>query len=246
MCSSLSAQVGINTENPQGMLHVDARGDTDSSLNVSDDVVFTPDGRIGVGTLNPQARLHIVSSTPGAAIRIADGSQGWGKILTSDTVGVAKWANIAGSWYAAFRGGESLGASSGEVIDVWPPFTYASAEIYPPGTGSISIDPTGGGSIQVPYTGMYRVTITGNANTTLNPSAYLAYLAIVVNTSRLLGPTLHTPKTLGATEFGFMSLLSLNEDDEVGVDPMRPTYFSATNYLANRYTNILLHIEFVK
>ena len=57
VCSSLSAQVGIRTEDPRGMLHVDAKGDTrisaSDTVNISDDVVVTPEGRIGPGPPRP-------------------------------------------------------------------------------------------------------------------------------------------------------------------------------------------------
>ena len=76
--SRSEAQVGIRTEDPQGMLHVDARGDTYTNpADTLDDVVVTPEGRIGVGTLHPQARLHIVGPK---AIRARDGS--WANLYT--------------------------------------------------------------------------------------------------------------------------------------------------------------------
>ncbi|QIK54797.1 hypothetical protein G7051_10760 [Dysgonomonas sp. HDW5B] len=50
----MQAQVGINTQSPQGLLHIDSRGDTNGNLNVSDDVVVNKYGNTGVGTTNPQ------------------------------------------------------------------------------------------------------------------------------------------------------------------------------------------------
>ncbi|MEN4758961.1 hypothetical protein ABEG63_01355 [Chryseobacterium sp. C39-AII1] len=56
-------------------------------------------GNMGVGTTNPLQRLHIVSdgtsTTPVAAIRIEDGNQAAGKILTSDANGVGTWQSPA-------------------------------------------------------------------------------------------------------------------------------------------------------
>ncbi len=43
-------------------------------------------GNVGIGTVSPDARLHIVGD-----IKIDDGSQGEGKVLTSDATGVARW-----------------------------------------------------------------------------------------------------------------------------------------------------------
>lgn len=46
------AQVGINTEDPQGMLHVKG--------TVTDVVVEEGTGNVGIGTLDPQEKLHVV------------------------------------------------------------------------------------------------------------------------------------------------------------------------------------------
>ncbi len=55
----IGAQVGINTNTPQGIFHVDSYGDTNGSLNISDDVIVTSNGNVGIGTLNPSEKLHI-------------------------------------------------------------------------------------------------------------------------------------------------------------------------------------------
>ncbi len=56
---SLSAQIGINTNEPQVPLHIDSRGDTNGSSNISDDVIVTSDGNIGIGTLTPRKKLEV-------------------------------------------------------------------------------------------------------------------------------------------------------------------------------------------
>jgi hypothetical protein len=98
------------------MLHVDAKGDmyidATDTLNIADDVVFTADGRIGVGTAAPQTRLHIRDSVL-PAIRIADTTEGPGKVLVSDATGAARWESLAGFWYATLENGSSLGTSTG-------------------------------------------------------------------------------------------------------------------------------------
>ena len=60
-------QVGINTNNPQAMFHIDgaknnpAIGSPSNSLQ-SDDFVFTEDGNIGLGTILPKVRLDLRAS----------------------------------------------------------------------------------------------------------------------------------------------------------------------------------------
>ena len=230
------------------MLHVDAKGDTDANLStgIEDDVVVTPDGRIGVGTLSPQTRLDVVGSTPGA-IRIADGTEGGGKILISDANGRVSWASTAGSWYAALTGGWSTGANSGAIKDIWPPFAYTGAELYPPEAGSVNVAT---GVITVPYTGTYRISITGKAFTTLsnNYSFLLAYPFLDVNGSHAFMPHLHSLKDLGWMDFGFKFFRLLNAGDKVNITPApAPNEASAdTHYTANQYSDTILQIEFVK
>ncbi|MDR2118568.1 MAG: hypothetical protein LBP25_03425 [Tannerellaceae bacterium] len=75
--------IGINTENPIGVLHIDgastpatvnpAAGAVDS-LRGTDDVAVTAEGRIGLNFLNPQAGIDLVAGAPGDAIRIQDGT----------------------------------------------------------------------------------------------------------------------------------------------------------------------------
>lgn len=97
---SLQAQIGINTELPQTLLHIDAKSNNSivgapTAAEVLDDVVVTSEGNIGVGTITPKRKLHIVTggkvATPKVGLRIEDGNQGLNKVLLSDANGVAKW-----------------------------------------------------------------------------------------------------------------------------------------------------------
>ncbi|MEN9918584.1 MAG: hypothetical protein RL662_1020 [Bacteroidota bacterium] len=62
------AQVGINTTNPQGIFHIDTKGDTDNLGNNSiDDIVINATGNMGIGTLTPQDKVDVKGT-----LRIAD------------------------------------------------------------------------------------------------------------------------------------------------------------------------------
>ena len=50
-------------------------------------MVLTASGSLGVGTMNPRTKLDVAGK-----VRIADGSQGSGKLLVSDNDGIARWA----------------------------------------------------------------------------------------------------------------------------------------------------------
>lgn len=92
----LQAQyVGIKTTSPVGVLHIDAAGDNGATISPAqalNDVVINTKGYLGIGTVNPQAKLTINNNGVAGAIRIVDGRQADGLILTSDASGNASWA----------------------------------------------------------------------------------------------------------------------------------------------------------
>ena len=100
----LQAQIGINTESPQGVLHVDAKGNTSSSTNVSDDVIVNKSGNMGVGTISPATKLHIETAGTGfPAMHLSDGTEGLNKVLGSkDANGNMTWLAPPYSWARAF------------------------------------------------------------------------------------------------------------------------------------------------
>lgn len=94
------SQVGINTENPQQMFHVDGQMDNPNSGSPStaqqiNDVVITENGQIGVGTVTPSKKLEIYNGNTAGAIKIVDGTQGESKVLMSDAEGVGTWQTPA-------------------------------------------------------------------------------------------------------------------------------------------------------
>lgn len=50
-----------------------------------------PAGNIGIGTTTPSTKLEINNGTTNGAIKIVDGTQGAGRVLTSDANGVGTW-----------------------------------------------------------------------------------------------------------------------------------------------------------
>ena len=88
----------INTDQGSGGLtfHTSNIANTTANAllatNIPERVRIDADGEVGIGTNNPLAKLHIVNATSGA-IRIEDGTQANGNILTSDANGVGTWRN---------------------------------------------------------------------------------------------------------------------------------------------------------
>lgn len=91
----VSAQIGINTKTPQGILHIDGKGDTSEGENDLDDFVNTEDGLLGIGTVKPEAQIHIktggTSENPIPGFVLQDGTQGFGHALTRDKNGLIHW-----------------------------------------------------------------------------------------------------------------------------------------------------------
>ncbi len=53
--STLSAQIGVNTENPQKLLHINGNNES----TTTDDVVVTEKGTVGIGTATPNENLKL-------------------------------------------------------------------------------------------------------------------------------------------------------------------------------------------
>lgn len=92
MFSESYAQIGVNTDTPQQLFHIDAQGNTSGTTNISDDIVVDSNGNMGIGTLSPTAKLHIATTQTG--LRLQDGTQGAMKMLHSkDSNGNLSWTN---------------------------------------------------------------------------------------------------------------------------------------------------------
>lgn len=65
-------------------------------------VVVNKDGNMGIGTPTPDAKLHVAGN-----FKLVDGTQGVGKVLTSDANGVASWQPASGG------GGSGLWTDAG-------------------------------------------------------------------------------------------------------------------------------------
>lgn len=134
-------------------------------------------------TIEPNSNLEVEASTPGRKMKvdkttgqvsIADGTEGAGKVLTSDAAGGTSWQNPLS--------GAMIDGSLGSWITV-------------SNTGGVQT-PTGG-AITFPRAGIYMVTakwmITGSPNTT-SPIPYHAY----INTALSSSPSTFSPAGMAA------------------------------------------------
>ncbi|NDW08167.1 hypothetical protein [Dysgonomonas sp. 520] len=150
--TALKAQVGVNTESPQGVFHIDAARNTSGNTNVADDVVVDAQGRVGIGTNAPQTKVDIRSSTQGGGFRLQDGSQGNNMILTSDANGNGRWSAPGFSEFTRIT-------PQIIPISVDPAYNFGFYKVFmlnqPDGTPY---------SIEFPSYGTYSVTIGARVN----------------------------------------------------------------------------------
>jgi hypothetical protein len=73
-----------------------------ASISANAAMSIIPTGNVGIGTVTPSNLLHVNSASSGA-VRIVDGTQANGRVLTSDVNGVATWQSPSGAsdhdWY---------------------------------------------------------------------------------------------------------------------------------------------------
>lgn len=105
--------------------------------------------KVGIGTSNPTEKLHVNGS-----VRIVDGSQGAGKVLTSDANGRASWQEITVSGGADIkRYAEIYKTSSAIALNQYNPITFGV-------TGFAEGVTANNDNFQVPVAGVYRVSYT--------------------------------------------------------------------------------------
>lgn len=231
----LPEAVGINTENPQGVLHIDG-GATPSQ--VSDDVLIDADGRLGAGVAvtDLATKVDISANEEGGALRIADGTQGPGKVLVSDAEGAASWTTPFSGiwWYAALNSSALLPKESG--IAARPFVNYAGSLISSESQGSV--DRTNG-TITVPAKGIYRITFnehyeSGRANT------YWAKTELQVNGSSRWSPSVWGVSTSLGTRPSYVAILNLDADDVLRLFLFQAETFSANYGVVNFFRVELL------
>jgi hypothetical protein len=116
------------------------------SLNIDSNTLYVDatNNRVGIGTATPSVKFELNNGAVNGAVKIVDGTQGEGKVLTSDANGTATWQTPSGgSWTAVWYNFSA--AANGNL-------SGGSTKIFGIG-GSASSN-----SIRVPYSGLYKIT----------------------------------------------------------------------------------------
>lgn len=145
--------------------------------------------KVGIGTNTPDERLHVVGS-----IKMVDGNQANGYVLTSDANGKASWKNPAGD------------KVYGEIYKTTSTGTLASGAITYGTNGLTSNTSLSNDNIQVTRTGVYRITYTislrKNSGSAANPEFFLTIYGTEI-------PGTRTYATIGNNERSTVTLTKL-------------------------------------
>ncbi|USL96493.1 hypothetical protein D1J36_001415 [Riemerella anatipestifer] len=90
-----SGKVGINISTPSATLDVKSKSSASKSFRVentsgTETVTVLDNGNVGVGVASPTVKLDVAG-----AVKIADGTQQAGRVLTSDANGLASWQALS-------------------------------------------------------------------------------------------------------------------------------------------------------
>lgn len=113
-------------------------------------------GSVGIGTKSPGAALDVVGS-----VKIADGSQGVGKVLTSDANGLASWkastggGSFGGLFYTAGSASGSCASANPVTSDCSCPTGFSDSSYYVYQAGGVNCGWTAGYTATVPCYGQY-------------------------------------------------------------------------------------------
>jgi hypothetical protein len=107
--------VGFGSQAPNVLIEP-GLGHTISGTHIYGNLIMASSvpGNVGIGTATPAAKLEVVGN-----IKITDGTQGAGKVLTSDTNGMATWQNVLGSETDPVFGASPANGITGTDITNW-------------------------------------------------------------------------------------------------------------------------------
>ncbi len=188
--SLISAQLGINTSSPSGILHVDAAKDNGNTIPtsatvVNDVVVAGTTGNLGIGNSAPIVKLDVRgdSNTNGSAIGIgtsnltATNAKAGALQYNNNTLQYSNgtdWITLASTTPTTKAVVIATNTSAPTVTDRTSLYLGNWTKIYDPnnnftaGTASSNTTANNSGFFTAPRDGVYLATFTFGANSTVN------------------------------------------------------------------------------
>lgn len=219
---SLSAQIGVNTSNPQVLFHIDPKQNNHATgaptlQQTEDDIVITQNGSMGIGTITPETKLDIRKRTSIDDLLFIDNGRALipNQYLISDSQGNALWSSVFASWFAYM-------SNALPIDNKYPDFflleDYSSSGISEAGIGSVN---STDGTITVPYNGIYKLTCSahwGYRRSVSYTDKYKVGLLIKRTTLSGISSDIWNPTSIGATSsWGispvFSNIIFLNAGD---------------------------------
>ncbi|REC79350.1 hypothetical protein DRF60_05860 [Chryseobacterium elymi] len=149
--SIIYAQVGINTNNPQAIFHVDAAKDNPLSgapsvVQQANDFVVTSTANVGIGTTNPTDKLDVASGN--ARIRDINSNIGIGgtdRVVVADATGVLKTINFNSYslFHARLTANQSLTTATISTLVFSAPLATSPYYSYSTSTGILTFNQAG-------------------------------------------------------------------------------------------------------
>lgn len=145
------AQVGINTNNPQGSFHIDAAKDnpttgTPPAAQQINDFVVTNSGQVGIGTISPTDKLDVSSGN--ARIRNINSNIGVGgvdRVVVADANGVLKTIDFTAYslFHARLAANQSLTSSTITTLLFSTPLATSPFYSYNTSSGVLTFNQAG-------------------------------------------------------------------------------------------------------
>lgn len=184
-----SAQVGINTVNPQTTFHIDGGKDNPitgapTAAQGTNDFVVTQDGNLGIGKINPASKVEINSGTANTSGLQFTNLTSASTVSSGATLGVdasGKVVTVQGSSFSPAFGRAVLTAPSGQVIITGNTTNYNILSFTLPSAGTYLITYCIRGEIQV--NGGYGYLVTA-LNTAPNAGTMIPGTEILIVASR--------------------------------------------------------------
>lgn len=254
----LSAQIGVNTSNPQVLFHIDPKQNNNATgiptlVQTEDDIVITQNGFMGIGTITPETKLDIRKHTSTDELLFIDngGALIPNQYLISDSQGNTLWSSVFASWFAYMSNAPSI---DNKYPDLFLFENYSASGISEAGVGSIN---STNGTIAVPYSGIYKLTCSalwGYRRSVSYEDKYKVGLLIERTTLSGISSDIWNPTSIGATSsWGispvFSNIIFLNAGDVLSMysdQRFMAPYTNDNAPVANSCINAFFLVEYLQ